>query len=535
MGIDQDLAGARARTTGGLSPVALYLAYLDWLAHLAQMPERQAELAAKAWHGAAAIGADALTPPGPASTEPSGAANRDPRFRASGWERWPFNALAQGFLSTQDWWEDATSDMPGASKHHLEMVSFGVRQLLDSLSPSNVPWLNPEVQDATIEQRGENLVRGAGLLADDAIRTLSGSDPVGTDAFVPGEAVARTPGRVVLRNRLIELIQYAPSTETVHAEPVLIVPAWIMKYYILDLSPHNSLVKYLVDQGHTVFMISWHNPTAEDRELGMEDYRQLGVSDCARRSVSAIVPAQRVHAVGYCLGGTLLAIAAAAMARDGDERLRSVTLFAAQTDFTEPGELALFIDESQVAELENLMSAEGYLDGVQMARTFQMLRSNDLIWSTSVREYLLGERQLPNDLMAWNATARGCPRGCTPSTCDGLFLAQRPVRGALSRRWAAGRAARHPRCRSSSSSTVRDHVAPWRSVYKLHLVADTELTFVLDERRAQRRHRQRARPSAPQLPARDPPAARPLRRSRSAGSARPPRRTGRGGRRGRRG
>jgi polyhydroxyalkanoate synthase len=263
-------------------------------------------------------------------------------------------------------------------------VSFAARQLLDAVSPTNFGWSNPWVLEATAGQRGANLVRGAGLLADDWRRLLTGARPAGTEAFVPGESVVVTPGKVVFRNHLIELIQYAPATETVHAEPVLIVSAPIMKYYILDLSPRNSLVKYLVDHGHTVFVVSWRNPGPEDRDLGREDYREQGYL-AALGAVSATVPGRRVHAVGYCLGGTMLMITAAAMARDRDERLATITLFATETDFTEPGELGLFLDESQVSDLDAIMWEQGYLDATQMAGAFEMLRPYELIWSHARR------------------------------------------------------------------------------------------------------------------------------------------------------
>jgi polyhydroxyalkanoate synthase len=249
-----------------------------------------------------------------------------------------------------------------------------------------------------------------------------------------------------------------------------------MKYYILDLSPENSLVKYLVGKGHTVFMISWKNPDGSDRNLGMEDYIHQGLGEALKTAHD--ITGEQVHTVGYCIGGTLLTIAAAALARSGDDSIKTITLFAAQTDFEEAGELQLFIDESQVSYLEDVMWQQGYLDKSQMAGAFQMLRSNDLIWSRLVNDYLQGKRQSMNDLMAWNADATRMPYRMHSEYLRHLFLNNDLAEG----RYAVDGepvALKDIHIPVFTVGTVRDHVAPWKSVYKIHLLTDSEVTFVL--------------------------------------------------------
>jgi polyhydroxyalkanoate synthase len=363
------------------------------------------------------------------------------------------------------------------TRQHENAVEFAVRQILDVFAPTNSLFTNPELQQRTILQGGANLWRGAQNFMDDWQRAVSGKKPAGADAFKVGRDIAITPGKVIYRNRLIELIQYAPATEKTRPEPILIVPAWIMKYYILDLSPQNSLVKYLTEQGFTVFMISWKNPDRHDRDLSLDDYRRLGVMN-ALDAVSSAMPGRPVHAVGYCLGGTLLAMTAAAMSRDGDNPLRSITLLAAQTDFHEAGELMLFINESQVSFLEDMMWEQGFLDGKQMAGAFQLLRSNDLIWSRSLREYLMGERDPMIDLMAWNADTTRMPYRMQSEYLRDLYLNNDLAEG---RCLVEGKpiALTDIETPIFVVGTTRDHVAPWRSVYKIHLLTNAEITFLL--------------------------------------------------------
>ncbi|MCO6419611.1 alpha/beta fold hydrolase [Siccirubricoccus sp. KC 17139] len=476
--VDRMREAMTGRATSGVSPNSLALALFDWSIHLASAPGKRMELVDKAGRKAvrlltwlAASAAQRETPP---CIEPLPG---DYRFRAEAWRKQPFAFWAQAFLLNQQWWHNVTREVPGMAPHHEEVISFAARQWLDVFSPSNNPFTNPEILEKTFQSGGANFLQGFRNWFEDVGRLATGQPPIGAEAFLPGRDVAMTPGRVVYRNHLIELIQYAPATETVLAEPVLIVPAWIMKYYILDLSPQNSLVRYLVSKGHTVFCISWRNPTAQDRDLTMDDYRRMGVM-AALDAVRAILPDRKIHATGYCLGGTLLAIAAAAMARAGDDRLASMTLLAAQTDFTEPGELALFIDHSQMHFLDSMMWNRGYLSAEQMAGAFQLLRTNDLIWSRLVHDYLMGERTPMIDLMAWNADSTRMPYRMHAEYLQRLYLDNELAAG---RFLVEGRPAalQNIRVPLFVVGTERDHVAPWRSVYKIHLLADTDVTFVL--------------------------------------------------------
>ena len=467
-----------AKFTGGLSPAAVALAFADWQLHLLASPGKRAALTGEALQHAVEF-ADALAPKHPQFQPWSldQAARERPPLCGSGLGTAAVQSLGAGLSAdrTMVAFDDGRYSRAGAfrcgdRRFRPSPVSRHGRS--DELRVQQSESATQDHGDGRrqFRLRPAQLDRG---LADDAGRRQARQE----QQFVVGKDVAVTPGKVVYRNELIELIQYTPTTPTVRPEPVLIVPAWIMKYYILDLSPHNSLVRFLVENGFTVFMISWKNPTSEDRNLSLEDYRELGV-DAAIAAINEIMPEQAIHAAGYCLGGTLLSIAAARLGRDRPDCLRSVTLLAAQTDFTEAGELTLFINESQVAFLEDMMWQRGVLGPMQMAGAFQMLRSNDLIWSRIVHDYLIGERAPPSDLMSWNADATRMPYLMHSDYLRRLFLDNDLAEG---RYQADGR----PIALSDLHKpmfvvgTQRDHVAPWKSTHKIHFLANADVTFVL--------------------------------------------------------
>jgi polyhydroxyalkanoate synthase len=481
--LDRQFRGQMAQMTGGLALSAFSAAWMDWMTHLALSPGRQLQLqqdtVARALDSSA-FAMRALGAAGHGTLSPAdgldGAADKS--FADPAWSQFPFNVLARTHQNTQALLKDSVRGVAGMSPYHADLLDFAVRMAADASSPANGLASNPELLAQTQSEQGQNLVRGLKHLAEDVRRTLQGGEPAGSNEFAPGQGVAVTPGKVVFRNELIEVIQYAPTTKDVHAEPVLIVPAWIMKYYILDLSPRNSMVKYLVDQGHTVFMMSWKNPGEKDRELGMADYIDLGLR-AAVDVVARVVPQRKIHAVGYCIGGTLLSIGSAAMARAGDDRLGSVTMFAAQTDFSEPGELAFFINPGQLAALDATMHRKGVLESRQMGGAFALLRGQDLVWQPLINNYLKGRRDPMIDLMSWNADGTRMPFRMHTEYLHRLYLDNDLARN---RYVHDGRRVRLSDIRVPMFvvGTEADHVAPWASVYKVdNLVRSDDFTFLL--------------------------------------------------------
>ncbi|QHE92691.1 alpha/beta fold hydrolase [Pandoraea fibrosis] len=476
--LDRAAMATTARFTGNVSPAAVALAWADWAMHAATAPGHQLNV----FKAFAAIDKPAAAQ----STSVSGPPEADRRFRDPLWDNPPFSWWRDRFLRTQHFVDEMTGDIPGVDPHHRDVVRFMARQWLDVFSPSNLGCLNPEVLSTLRETQGQSLIQGAQRwwsdLHDMAAGHAPGAGPEACKAFRVGHEIAATPGKVVYRNAYFELLQYAPTQPQTWREPILIVPSWLLKYYILDLEAQHSLVRYLVAQGHSVFMVSWHNPGPEARDRGLEDYLNEGLLT-ALREVRRLTHNAPVHACGYCLGGTLLAIAAATLAREngkdkGHNPLASVTLLAAQTDFSEPGELGLFIDASQVAYLEAMMWRQGFIGGEQLAGTFQLLNSRDLIWSRLMRDYLLGKPAQTTDFTVWNADTTRIPARLHSQCLRELYLNNALATGTLQ---VGGQpvALSDIRVPMFVVATERDHISPWRSVYKMHLLYHGDLTFAL--------------------------------------------------------
>lgn len=493
--LDRTTHAALARVSAGLSPVSVARAWTDWLFNLAASPGTQTRLSAHAQSLALQWlirslrstvqleTADVDKPISPASdkgNESSGLRIADPRFDHEDWEQWPWSSMSEMNRAWEDWWLSATQ-LRGMEPHSREQLLFLGRQWLDMVSPSNFLWSNPQAIRKAVETRGHSLVAGAAHWWDEW-RRQHGLDRVEREESLrPGNGLAMTKGRVVMRNDLIELIEYSPLTPKTHAVPVLLVPSCIMKYYILDLSPQNSMVRWLVEQGHTVFIVSWRNPDVNDALLTFDDYVRSGVLDAVEFVHGKT--AEPVHLAGYCLGGTFASIAAAVEAKKAAEdgtahRLQSLTLMAAETDFSEPGEMGVLIDAAQVELLEDMMAEQGFLTGKQMAGSFQFLHSRELVWSRRTQTMLLGEPPYSNDLMAWNADVTRLPAVMHSQYLRHMYLGNDL---ANDRYKFEGRtiSLRNITVPVFVVGTEKDHVSPWRSVFKVHQLVDSDVTFVL--------------------------------------------------------
>ncbi|MCH8685738.1 PHA/PHB synthase family protein [Pedomonas mirosovicensis] len=457
----------------GLAPLGAQVA-----ASLMAEPQRLAEQQTRLWEATLALWQDAgrrlaaPTDAAPAAMKP------DKRFNAPEWQSHiMFDLMRQSYLLASEHFLSMVESSTGLDDDARAKARFFARQWVDALSPANFPLTNPQVLKATLEEQGQNLLRGFENLLRDLEKgsiTLTDESP-----FAVGQNVAATPGKVVFENKLFQLIQYAPATETVHQVPILIAPPWINKFYILDLTPQKSFVRWCVSQGFTVFVMSWVNPGSEHRDLGLADYMLDGII-AAMEAARKICDAPSVHAIGYCIAGTLLAPTLAWLETKGrGDLVSSATFFTAQVDFADAGDLRLFVGDEQLKMLDQLSAETGYLDARYMAATFNMLRANDLIWNYVVNNYLLGREPPPFDLLYWNSDATRLPRamlleylrelylGNRLAEPGGLCLAGVPIDLASVEIPAYIQAGRE------------DHIAPPQSVYKLTRHFSGPLRFVL--------------------------------------------------------
>jgi polyhydroxyalkanoate synthase len=409
------------------------------------------------------------------------AAPGDRRFRDSQWDdNEVFDFIKQSYLLSARFVQDVVKQADGLTPETAHKVDFYSRQFVDAMSPSNFLLTNPEVLRRTAETGGENLLRGLSNLLTDLERGRGRLHIRMTDddAFQVGGNIATTPGKVVFENRLIQLIQYTPTTETVLKRPLLIVPPWINKFYILDLKPKNSFVRWAVEQGHTVFMVSWVNPDASLAEVSFDHYMTEGIL-AALDAIEAACGERAVNAIGYCLGGTLLASTLAVMAARGDERIKSATFFVTLLDFAEAGEIKVFIDEEQLRALEERMQKRGYLEGSEMAVTFNMLRANDLIWSFVVSNYLMGNDPFPFDLLYWNSDSTRMPAAMHSFYLRNMYRENRLREpGGLSLDGVAVDLGR-VRVPCYALAAREDHIAPWRPAYASQQLLGGPKRFVL--------------------------------------------------------
>jgi polyhydroxyalkanoate synthase subunit PhaC len=477
---------ARQKTLGGgvgtPDPLNVASAFLDMTRHMMAQPQKLVEAQMSLWQDYLKLWQSTTQRLlGGASQPIVEPQPTDRRFNDAAWtESTLFDFIKQSYLLTARWLQATVRQIDGLDEKTARKVDFYTRQFVDAMAPSNFVLTNPEVLRTTIETGGDNLIQGLNHLLEDLERGKGRLMIKMTDsaAFRVGENIAVTPGKVVFQNDLQQLIQYEPMTETVKRRPLLIIPPWINKFYILDLRPRNSFIRWAVEQGHTVFVTSWVNPDEQLAEKTFEDYMfegPLAALDAIERATGE----REVNVIGYCLGGTLLAATLAYMAVKHDHRFASATFFVSLTDFTEAGEISVFIDEEQLAVLEEKMRQHGYLEGSDMATTFNMLRANDLIWSFVVNNYLMGKEPFPFDLLYWNSDSTRMPAAMHSYYLRNMYQENKLVQADALTIGGAPIDLRRVKTPSFLISTKEDHIAPWKSTYAATQLYQGPTKFVL--------------------------------------------------------
>ncbi|MDA0997589.1 MAG: class I poly(R)-hydroxyalkanoic acid synthase [Proteobacteria bacterium] len=473
--------GTQSGNMGMQDPMNVGNAFLEMTTKMMTQPHKLVEANMSLWQDYMKLWQNTASRMMGQAAEPvAEPAGDDRRFKNEAWEGDVFDFIKQSYLLTSNWIQSTVHDVEGLDQKTAAKVDFFTRQFVEALSPTNFVMTNPEVLRATMESGGENLVNGLRNLLTDLERgkgklAIKMTD---LDAFQVGVNVATSPGKVVYRNDLMELIQYTPSTEKVAKAPLLIIPPWINKFYILDLREKNSFIKWTVDQGHTVFVISWVNP---DRELAMKtfgDYMREGPLD-ALSAIEKATGEKQINAIGYCIGGTLLAATLAYMAVKKDDRIKSATFFATMVDFEEAGELGVFIDEASLQSLDEKMNERGYLEGRDMASTFNMMRGNDLIWSFVVNNYLLGKDPFPFDLLYWNSDSTRMPAAMHSFYLRSMYLENKLVEPGGIELDGVKLDLRKIKVPCYIVSTREDHIAPWKSTFAATQLYKGPIRFVL--------------------------------------------------------
>jgi polyhydroxyalkanoate synthase len=481
--VEEIMAGfSKAHEGMQLDPFNLKQAYSAWMEAVTQNPEKLIETNMAFWQKSMELTQQAMQSfmSGQPAAKLFETPKSDRRFSHEDWENKPaFDVIKQTYLLVSDWTRKVVASAEGLDDHTAERVKFFTERSLDAMSPTNFALTNPAVLEKIRNTKGANLVHGLKNMLED-LEAGNGQLRIrmtDTKAFKLGENVAVTPGKVVFQNKMFQLIQYTPSTEKVLKRPLLIVPPWINKFYILDLQPKNSMLKWLVDQGHTVYVMSWVNPDETYVDTGFEDYIHAVIN--AMDAVQYDSGESELNMIGYCIGGTLLSSTLAYLKHQGDTRVKSATFFTTMLDFSEPGELGVFIDEAQISTLETQMQEQGYMDGSTMSGAFNLLRANDLIWSFYVNNYLLGNDPRPFDLLYWNSDSTRMPvkmhswylrnlykdnKLCQPKalSVDGVELDLGTIDV--------------PAC---FISTIEDHIAPWKSTYAGARLFGGDVRFIL--------------------------------------------------------